>query len=579
MITLGHYLKPYSKRIALGTVIKIVGTITELFLPWILSYMIDEVAPEKNVARIFLWGAVMLACAVVALLGNITANRMASKVARDTTESMRFDLFDKTLNLSARQTDGFAMPSLVSRLSSDTYNVHNMIGMIQRLGIRAPMLLIGGIVVTFMVEPVLALVLLATMPFLVLLAVLVAKKGTSLYTKLQKTVDTMVRKIRDIYSGIRVIKALSRTEYEKKSFETINKNVSSSETRAGLTTGVTNPIMNLFLNLGMTAVILVGAYRVSAGLTKAGQIIAFMTYFTLMLNAVISVGRIFVMYSKGIASSRRICEVLNAPADLLTEEIDLEGSSEADSDRAQIRFEHVSFSYDGGKVLDDVSFSIGKGETFGIIGATGSGKTTIIMLMMRFYDADEGGVFIDGKDVRTYPREELRAKFGVVFQNDFLMAASIRENIDFERGIAQEDIGRAAHYAKADAFIEEHGGYESNLTARGANFSGGQKQRLLIARALAAAPEILILDDSSSALDYRTDAQLRKTLREQLPDTTIVMIAERISSVRFADKILVLDKGKAVGFGPDEELMRTCEVYRNIYASQHADDEGGSHET
>lgn len=370
MITLGHYLKPYSKRIALGTVIKIVGTITELFLPWILSYMIDEVAPEKNVARIFLWGAVMLACAVVALLGNITANRMASKVARDTTESMRFDLFDKTLNLSARQTDGFAMPSLVSRLSSDTYNVHNMIGMIQRLGIRAPMLLIGGIVVTFMVEPVLALVLLATMPFLVLLAVLVAKKGTSLYTKLQKTVDTMVRKIRDIYSGIRVIKALSRTEYEKKSFETINKNVSSSETRAGLTTGVTNPIMNLFLNLGMTAVILVGAYRVSAGLTKAGQIIAFMTYFTLMLNAVISVGRIFVMYSKGIASSRRICEVLNAPADLLTEEIDLEGSSEADSDRAQIRFEHVSFSYDGGKVLDDVSFSIGKGETFGIIGAT-----------------------------------------------------------------------------------------------------------------------------------------------------------------------------------------------------------------
>ena len=419
MITLGHYLKPYSKRIALGTVIKIVGTITELFLPWILSYMIDEVAPEKNVARIFLWGAVMLACAVVALLGNITANRMASKVARDTTESMRFDLFDKTLNLSARQTDGFAMPSLVSRLSSDTYNVHNMIGMIQRLGIRAPMLLIGGIVVTFMVEPVLALVLLATMPFLVLLAVLVAKKGTSLYTKLQKTVDTMVRKIRDIYSGIRVIKALSRTEYEKKSFETINKNVSSSETRAGLTTGVTNPIMNLFLNLGMTAVILVGAYRVSAGLTKAGQIIAFMTYFTLMLNAVISVGRIFVMYSKGIASSRRICEVLNAPADLLTEEIDLEGSSEADSDRAQIRFEHVSFSYDGGKVLDDVSFSIGKGETFGIIGATGSGKTTIIMLMMRFYDADEGNIYIDGRDIRTFDKKELRRRFGVVFRMIF----------------------------------------------------------------------------------------------------------------------------------------------------------------
>ena len=568
MITLGHYLKPYSKRIALGTVIKIVGTITELFLPWILSYMIDEVAPEKNVARIFLWGAVMLACAVVALLGNITANRMASKVARDTTESMRFDLFDKTLNLSARQTDGFAMPSLVSRLSSDTYNVHNMIGMIQRLGIRAPMLLIGGIVVTFMVEPVLALVLLATMPFLVLLAVLVAKKGTSLYTKLQKTVDTMVRKIRDIYSGIRVIKALSRTEYEKKSFETINKNVSSSETRAGLTTGVTNPIMNLFLNLGMTAVILVGAYRVSAGLTKAGQIIAFMTYFTLMLNAVISVGRIFVMYSKGIASSRRICEVLNAPADLLTEEIDLEGSSEADSDRAQIRFEHVSFSYNGGKVLDDVSFSIGKGETFGIIGATGSGKTTIIMLMMRFYDADEGNIYIDGRDIRTFDKKELRRRFGVVFQNDFLFSDTVRNNVDFHRGISDGELEKALKFAQADFIFGNDEGLNYGLAAKGANFSGGQKQRLLVARALSGEKDVIVLDDSSSALDYKTDAALRKALKENFSDKTIIMIAQRISSVRHADKILVLDNGKAAGLGSDEELRESCPLYGEILRSQ-----------
>ena len=568
MITLGHYLKPYSKRIALGTVIKIVGTITELFLPWILSYMIDEVAPEKNVARIFLWGAVMLACAVVALLGNITANRMASKVARDTTESMRFDLFDKTLNLSARQTDGFAMPSLVSRLSSDTYNVHNMIGMIQRLGIRAPMLLVGGIVVTFMVEPVLALVLLASMPFLVLLAVLVPKKGTSIYTKLQKTVDTMVRKIRDIYSGIRVIKALSRTEYEKKSFETINKNVSSSETRAGLTTGVPNPIMNLFLNLGMTAVILVGAYRVSAGLTKAGQIIAFMTYFTLMLNAVISVGRIFVMYSKGIASSRRICEVLNAPADLLTEEIDLEGSSEADSDRAQIRFEHVSFSYDGGKVLDDVSFSIGKGETFGIIGATGSGKTTIIMLMMRFYDADEGNIYIDGRDIRTFDKKELRRRFGVVFQNDFLFSDTVRNNVDFHRGISDGELEKALKFAQADFVFGNDEGLNYGLAAKGANFSGGQKQRLLVARALSGEKDVIVLDDSSSALDYKTDAALRKALKENFSDRTIIMIAQRISSVRHADKILVLDDGKAAGLGSDEELRESCPLYGEILRSQ-----------
>lgn len=454
------------------------------------------------------------------------------------------------------------MPSLVSRLSSDTYNVHNMIGMIQRLGIRAPMLLIGGIVVTFMVEPVLALVLLATMPFLVLLAVLVAKKGTSLYTKLQKTVDTMVRKIRDIYSGIRVIKALSRTEYEKKSFETINKNVSSSETRAGLTTGVTNPIMNLFLNLGMTAVILVGAYRVSAGLTKAGQIIAFMTYFTLMLNAVISVGRIFVMYSKGIASSRRICEVLNAPADLLTEEIDLEGSSEADSDRAQIRFEHVSFSYDGGKVLDDVSFSIGKGETFGIIGATGSGKTTIIMLMMRFYDADEGNIYIDGRDIRTFDKKELRRRFGVVFQNDFLFSDTVRNNVDFHRGISDGELEKALKFAQADFIFGNDEGLNYGLAAKGANFSGGQKQRLLVARALSGEKDVIVLDDSSSALDYKTDAALRKALKENFSDKTIIMIAQRISSVRHADKILVLDNGKAAGLGRRRRAARKLSALR-----------------
>ena len=283
----------------------------------------------------------------------------------------------------------------------------------------------------------------------------------------------------------------------------------------------------------------------SAGLTKAGQIIAFMTYFTLMLNAVISVGRIFVMYSKGIASSRRICEVLNAPADLLTEEIDLEGSSEADSDRAQIRFEHVSFSYDGGKVLDDVSFSIGKGETFGIIGATGSGKTTIIMLMMRFYDADEGNIYIDGRDIRTFDKKELRRRFGVVFQNDFLFSDTVRNNVDFHRGISDGELEKALKFAQA-----------------------GQKQRLLVARALSGEKDVIVLDDSSSALDYKTDAALRKALKENFSDKTIIMIAQRISSVRHADKILVLDNGKAAGLGSDEELRESCPLYGEILRSQ-----------
>ena len=566
MKTLLSYLSPYKLRMAVGFCIKAAGTLAELVLPLIMAHMIDNVAPTEDVLALSLWGAGMLACAAAGLFGNVIANRMASRVARDTTERLRADLFSKTLHLSARQTDQATVPSLVSRLSSDTYNVHNMIGMMQRLGVRAPILLVGGVALTFRQRQ---------MCIRDRIVILVSRRGIVLYDDLQRSVDGMVRKVRDDHTGIRVIKALSRTEYESASFAAINETVVRNETKAGTMMGVTNPLMNAVLNLGMAAVIFAGAFRVASGHAMPGDIIAFTSYFTLILNAVISVSRIFVMYSKGGASAKRIADILALPEELTP----LPAGKTDEADGSVLRFDRVSFSYGGAPALEEVSFSVAKGESLGIIGATGSGKSTVVSLLLRFYDADEGGVFIDGKDVRTYPREELRAKFGVVFQNDFLMAASIRENIDFERGIAQEDIGRAAHYAKADAFIEEHGGYESNLTARGANFSGGQKQRLLIARALAAAPEILILDDSSSALDYRTDAQLRKTLREQLPDTTIVMIAQRISSVRFADKILVLDKGKAVGFGPDEELMRTCEVYRNIYASQHADDEGGFHET
>ena len=567
MKTLFAYLSACKIRIALGLTIKAAGTLAELFLPLIMEHMIDNVAPGGDILALSLWGAGMLACAALGLVGNVTANRMASKVARDTTERIRADLFAKTLRLSARQTDEATVPSLVSRLSSDTYNVHNMIGMMQRLGVRAPILLVGSIVLTFLVDPVLALILVALVPVLTVIVILVTKRGIALYDGLQRSVDGMVRKVRDDHAGIRVIRALSRTQYESDSFRAVNENVVKSETKASLTTGITNPLMSAVLNLGMAAVLFVGAYRVAGNHALPGDLIAFTSYFTIILNAVISVGRIFVNYSKGGASAKRIAAVLAMPQELLPEPEAEEGNP-----NETIRFDHVSFSYGDVPALTDVTFSLKKGESLGIIGATGSGKSTIVALLLRFYDAGQGRVFVNGKDVRAYESGELRKKFGVVFQNDFLMAASIRENIDFERGLREEDLLQAAQYARADKFIGEHGGMDGTLTARGANFSGGQKQRLLIARALAAAPEILILDDSSSALDYKTDALLRKTLRRHLPDTAIVMIAQRISSVRFADKILVLDAGRAVGFGSDEELMHSCGVYRSIYASQHGEE-------
>ena len=568
MKTLFSYLSAYKLRMALGLTIKTAGTLAELFLPLIMEHMIDNVAPGGDILALSLWGVGMLACAALGLVGNVTANRIASKVARDTTERLRADLFAKTLRLSARQTDETTVPSLVSRLSSDTYNVHNMIGMMQRLGVRAPILLIGSIVLTFLVDPVLALILVALVPVLTVIVILVTKRGISLYDGLQRSVDGMVRKVRDDHAGIRVIRALSRTQYESDSFRAVNENVVKSETKASLTTGVTNPLMSAVLNLGMAAVLFAGAFRVAGNYAMPGDLIAFTSYFTIILNAVTSVGRIFVNYSKGGASAKRIAAVLAMPQELLSEP-----GVEAEEQNAVIGFDHVSFSYGDVPALSDITFTLKKGESLGIIGATGSGKSTIVALLLRFYDADRRRVFVDGRDVRAYESGELRKKFGVVFQNDFLMAASIRENIDFERGLREEDLLQAAQYARADKFIGEHGGMDGTLTARGANFSGGQKQRLLIARALAAAPEILILDDSSSALDYKTDALLRKTLRENLPDTAIVMIAQRISSVRFADKILVLDDGRAAGFGSDEALMCSCGVYRSIYASQHGEEE------
>ena len=565
------YLAPYKARMALGLLFKIAGTVAELVLPLIMSHMIDEVVPTGSVPALSLWGGGMLLAAVVALLGNVKANRMASKVARDTTERLRADLFCKTLSLSARQVDEVTLPSLVSRLSSDTYNVHNMIGMMQRLGVRAPILLIGGVALTFMVDAVLALVLLVSVPVLTLIVVLVTRRGVGLYTRLQRSADTMVRKVRDDYTGIRVIKALSKGAYESASFRAVNEEVSKNETQAGVTMGVTNPLMNAVLNLGMAAVVFVGAYRVAGGNAMAGDIIAFTSYFSIILNAVISVSRIFVNLTKGGASAKRIGAILDLPEELTPQPL---LPAQADGEDEIICFDHVSFSYGGAPALQDVSFSLRRGQSLGVIGATGSGKSTLAALLLRFYDADSGQIRLGGKDIRSYGNAALRKKFGVVFQSDFLMAASVRENIDFGRGLPQENIERAAAFARADGFIRAHGGYDGQLTARGANYSGGQKQRLLIARALAASPEILILDDSSSALDYRTDAELRRTLLENLTHTTVVMIAQRISSVRFADRILVMDGGRAVGFGSDGELMRTCETYRRIYASQHEAGEG-----
>jgi len=548
----------------IGLTIKFIGTIVDLFIPWILSHIIDNVVPTGSMKMIFLWGGAMVLCAVVAIVGNITANRMASKVARDTTKQMRHDLFEKISYLSCRQTDKFTIPSLISRLTSDTYNTHQMIGSMQRLGIRAPILLIGGMIVTLMLEPVLALVLIATLPLLAVVVYFVSTRSIPLYTKVQEAQDSMVRKVQENMIGVRVIKALSKSDYEINEFDKINAEVVRREQKSGMITSLSNPTMNLLLNTGLTAVIIVGAYRVNAGVMLPGKILAFLSYFTIILNSVMMINRMFVMLSKGIASGNRIAEVLDAEPELGTEEHETVKTDD------HIRFEHVSFSYNKNEDnVTDIDFSLKRGQTIGIIGATGSGKTTIVNLLMRFYDPDKGRVLIDGRDIRSIPAEELHSMFGVAFQNDFIIADTIRENIDFGRGLDDKAIERAAAAAQAAPFIaEKEGGYDYELTVKGANLSGGQKQRLLVARALAASPDILVLDDSSSALDYKTDAALRSAIHKQYSDITTVIIAQRISSLKHADLILMLEDGNIIGKGTHEELLESTPAYREISDAQ-----------
>ncbi len=558
------YLKPHIPRMTVGLTIKFIGTIMDLLLPWILAYMIDDVVPLRNVPMILWWGATMLFCSVLAVVTNIIANRMAARVARNTTEALRHDLFSKISYLSCAQIDEFTIPSLESRLTSDTYNIHQMIGMMQRMGVRAPILLLGGVLVTFTLEPVLTLVLVCVLPFIGYIVWRVSKKGIPLYTQLQRAVDNMVRTVRENASGIRVIKALSKTDYEKKRFADANAHVVEKEKKAGITMALTNPMMNLFLNLGLTLVIIVGAYRVNAGVTQAGKIIAFLSYFTIILNAMLSVTRIFVMYSKGSASAGRISLVLDAPADLT-----LRTAEPVETDN-HIIFEHVSFSYHKHKEnLTDISFSLKRGQTLGIIGATGCGKSTLINLLMRLYDADSGRIFINGKPIESIDAAQLHEMFGVVFQNDILFADTIASNIDLGRGLSRERLEEAAAHAQAADFIGAlPDGLDHMLTSKGTNVSGGQKQRILLARAFAANPEILILDDSSSALDYKTDARLRGEIRKHYQNTTTVIVAQRVSSIKHADHILVLEEGRVIGSGTHVELMKTCETYQEISKTQ-----------
>lgn len=567
MKTLLKYLKPFAPRMGLGFFIKVAGTMLELLLPYILSHILKNVVARQELGQILLWGGVMILCAALAVICNVAANRMAARVSRSFSEAVRHDLFARTLRLSAAQTDRFTIPSLESRITTDTYNVHNFVGMMQRMGVRAPILLVGGILITLLMDRHLALVMIAMLPFIFAIVFCISRKGVPLYSRVQRSVDGMTRVVREDAQGIRVIKALSKNDYEHRRFDRVNRALVRDERRASIVMGSVHPVMNVLMNGGIVAVVAISASRVSAGTSDPETVIAFMQYFTQISMAMMSLTRMFTMYTKCAASARRIAEVLDAPEDLAV-------MSEEDYPRreaaAHIEFEDVSFSYLGRRSdLEHISFTLPRGGSLGIIGATGSGKSTLIKLLLRFYDVDSGAIRIGGRDIRTIPHEELYAMFGTAMQFDFLCADTVEENIRFGRGLTHEQVADAAVTAQADGFITGFAeGYGHMLAQKGANISGGQKQRLLIARAVAARPDILVLDDSSSALDYRTDAALRRALEERMKGTTVVTVAQRVSSVKGCGLILVLDEGRIIGAGSHEELMEGCPEYREISQSQ-----------
>ncbi len=559
MNTVMKYLYPYRWLSIAAIVVKFFGTVAELVLPLLLEYVIDE-GVSKGLSYIIVPGVAMLLFAALALIGNVWANRLSVNASGKLTHDLRKDLFTKISYLKCGQVDVVSTPSLISRLTSDTYYVNEMVARTMRMGIRAPILVIGGVILSFVLDPLLASVLLVCVLIVGVALWFITRKSVPMYSAVQKSGDRMVRSAQENAAGIRVIKALSKTEYESEKFSGVAEDLSSREYKANRLMALPNPLSAVVLNLGIVAIIVIGAVFGKDG----GVILALLSYFTIIQSGMMGISRIFVTLSRGIASSDRISQVLAIDCSETTQECP------AGDPEYAVQFKDVSFSYNGNEDnISDISFALHKGETLGIIGATGSGKSTIINLMMRFYDVSSGSVYIDGEDVRSVPEKELRAKFGVAFQNDFLRSSTLRENVAYGRDIPDEQITAALQDAQAEEFVETlDGGLDFTLTQKGTNLSGGQKQRVLIARALAGHPEIIILDDSSSALDYATDAALRKALAEHYADTTKVIIAQRISSVKSADQILVMDDGHPIGLGRHDELMSSCEEYRMIYAAQ-----------
>lgn len=564
------YVKPYLSAFILGPILMLAEVLGEVLLPFFMSQIINIGAINKDVPYIITTGIIMLVTAAIMMIGGIGGAYFSAKAAVSFAADMRQDAFGKVQKFSFSNIDKFSTGSLVTRLTNDITQVQNVLMMSLRLMLRAPGMLIGAVVMAFVMNAQLAMVILVVVPILSITIFCIIRIGYPRFEKMQKKIDRLNSTVQEALTNVRVIKSFVRGDYEEGKFAESNMDLKESSLSAFKVVIFMMPVMMLAMNMTTLAVVWFGGKQVMAGTMMVGDLTAFTTYIVQVLMSLMMLAMVLLQSSRAVASLKRINEVMNT-------EVDLTDSETADKDakitEGKIEFKGVSFRYykdNHEKVLEDVTFSIEPGKTVGIIGSTGCGKTSLVQMIPRLYDVDEGEVLVDGKNVKDYTLKNLRDGVGMVLQKNVLFSGSILENLQWgDEESSMEEVQSVAKAAQADSFLEGlTEGYDTILGQGGVNVSGGQKQRLCIARALLKRPKILILDDSTSAVDTATEAKIRESFSTTLKDTTKLIIAQRISSVIDADQIIVMDEGQIVGEGKHEELLAECEAYQEIYYSQ-----------
>ncbi len=564
------YVKPYWKSFVFGPILMITEVIGEVLLPAFMAKIINIGAAEHNIPYIIGMGGIMLVTALLMMAGGIGGAYFAARAAISFAADLRSDVFKKVQSFSFQNIDAFSTGSLVTRLTNDITQVQNVIMMGLRMLLRAPGMLIGAVIMAFIMNPSLAVILLVVIPLLAIAIGIIIKTAFPRFEMMQKKIDAVNSRIQETLTNVRIIKSFVRGDFEEGKFAEANMDLKESGLSAFKVVILNMPVMMLAMNITTLAVVWVGGKQVLAGSMPVGDLTAFTTYIVQVLMSLMMLAMVLLQSSRAVASLKRITEVLDTDIDLTDE---LSARKDAVITNGAIEFKNVSFSYYKGnqeKVLADISFRIEAGETVGIIGSTGCGKTTLVQLIPRLYDTDDGGVFVDDINVRDYSLRHLRDSVGMVLQKNVLFSGTIAENLRWgDENADMEAIMTVASDAQAAEFIASFPEqYETNLSQGGVNVSGGQKQRLCIARALLKKPKILILDDSTSAVDTATEAQIRKSFSTTLKDTTKIIIAQRISSVMDADKIIVMEEGRIADMGVHKELLSRCETYREIYESQ-----------